>query len=144
MPRLSIKQLRRMGQKKRRHDERLQEHEPEPEPDPDPDPEPYPEPDPEPDPKLGPPVLSVEQVALVLIDIGFLEYLRDFMSSSKTCKTAVTRTSEFLWHVRPEITRSNLPQLLLELDPANLLEYIRYLEGSCRRTAGTVSHNTIS
>ena len=114
----------RMGQKKRRHDERLPEHGPKPELEPEPEP--------------------VVQVALVLIDIGFLEYLRDFMSSSKTCKTAVMRTSEFLWHVRPEITRSNLPQLLLELDPANLLEYIRYLEGSCRRTAGTVSHNTIS
>ena len=131
--RLSVKALRRRSLALRRRS--LAEPEPEPEQELEPEPEPEPEP---------PEFLSAEQVGLVLIDIGFLEYLRDFMSSSKTCKTAVTRTSEFLGHVRPEITRADLPQLLLELYPANLLGYIRYLEGSCRRTPGTVRHNTIS
>jgi hypothetical protein len=38
------------------------------------------------------------------------------------------------------VKHGDLPQILLQVLPCQLLEYVRYLQGPCNRTAGTVSH----
>jgi hypothetical protein len=123
MPRLSIPQLRLLYARRRR--ELLSEPEVEL-------PDPVVElPDPEPS-------LSVEDIARVMNDLGLLNHLMEYTPSASIAKTVATRTAEFLQFSRAGITSSDLPQALLQLSPAELEAYLKYLHDTRNRVACTV------
>jgi len=125
MPRLSIPQLRLLYARRRR--ELLSESEVE-----------LPEPEVElelPDPE---PSLSVEDIARVMNDLGLLNHLMEYTPSASMAKTVATRTAEFLKFSRAGITQSDLPQAVLQLSPAELEAYLKYLHDTRNRVACTV------
>ena len=123
MPRLSIPQLRLLYA--RRRCELLSEPEVEL-------PDPVVElPDPEPS-------LSVEDIARVMNDLGLLNHLMEYTPSASMAKTVATRTAEFLKFSRAGITQSDLPQAVLQLSPAELEAYLKYLHDTRNRVACTV------